>query len=413
MTVMAEIHNPDVIIAGGGFVGMTLALALAKHAPKGFRVALVDVEPLRADKPDARASALTAASKHLLSAVGVWPALAGGAQPIDSIEITDSTLDAPLRPHLLGFDDKLEPGEAGAYMIENADLHRALVAAVANEPAIEIIAPDSVADFASSTVGVTAKLGSGKEIGATLLVAADGKRSRLRERAGIKCIGWSYPQIGIVATVAHAKPHGGKAVQHFLPAGPFAILPLKGNRSSIVWTEEKAVGEAIMRGDEAGFFRELAKRFGDRLGDIAVASPRQSFPLELQVARSFVADRLVLVGDAAHAVHPLAGQGLNIGFRDVAALTEIVVEDARLGIDLGGQASLERYERWRRFDSAFSATVMDGLNRLFSNDSAPLRALRDLGLGVVERTPWLKRILVREAAGVGGTVPRLLKGEPL
>jgi 2-octaprenyl-6-methoxyphenol hydroxylase len=413
MTVMAEIHNPDVIIAGGGFVGMTLALALAKHAPKGFRVALVDVEPLRADKPDARASALTAASKHLLSAVGVWPALAGGAQPIDSIEITDSTLDAPLRPHLLGFDDKLEPGEAGAYMIENADLHRALVAAVANEPAIEIIAPDSVADFASSTVGVTAKLGSGKEIGATLLVAADGKRSRLRERAGIKCIGWSYPQIGIVATVAHAKPHGGEAVQHFLPAGPFAILPLKGNRSSIVWTEEKAVGEAIMRGDEAGFFRELAKRFGDRLGDIAVASPRQSFPLELQVARSFVADRLVLVGDAAHAVHPLAGQGLNIGFRDVAALTEIVVEDARLGIDLGGQASLERYERWRRFDSAFSATVMDGLNRLFSNDSAPLRALRDLGLGVVERTPWLKRILVREAAGVGGTVPRLLKGEPL
>jgi 2-octaprenyl-6-methoxyphenol hydroxylase len=413
MTVMAEIHNPDVIIAGGGFVGMTLALALAKHAPKGFRVALVDVEPLRADKPDARASALTAASKHLLSAVGVWPALAGGAQPIDSIEITDSTLDAPLRPHLLGFDDKLEPGEAGAYMIENADLHRALVAAVANEPAIEIIAPDSVADFASSTVGVTAKLGSGKEIGATLLVAADGKRSRLRERAGIKCIGWSYPQIGIVATVAHAKPHGGEAVQHFLPAGPFAILPLKGNRSSIVWTEEKAVGEAIMRGDEAGFFRELAKRFGDRLGDIALAGPRQSFPLELQVARSFVADRLVLVGDAAHAVHPLAGQGLNIGFRDVAALTEIVVEDARLGIDLGGQASLERYERWRRFDSAFSATVMDGLNRLFSNDSAPLRALRDLGLGVVERTPWLKRILVREAAGVGGTVPRLLKGEPL
>jgi 2-octaprenyl-6-methoxyphenol hydroxylase len=413
MTVMAEIDHSDVIIAGGGFVGMTLALALAKLAPKGFGVALVDVEPLRADKADARASALTAASKHLLSAVGIWPALAAGAQPIDSIEITDSTLDAPLRRHLLGFDDKLEPGEAGAYMIENADLHRALVAAVANEPAIEIIAPDSVVDFASDAVGVAAKLASGKEIGATLLVAADGKRSRLRERAGIKCIGWSYPQIGIVATVAHAKPHGGKAVQHFLPAGPFAILPLTGNRSSIVWTEDRAAGEAIMRGNEAGFVRELAKRFGDRLGDIALAGPRQSFPLELQVARSFVADRLVLVGDAAHAVHPLAGQGLNIGFRDVAALTEIVVEDARLGIDIGAPASLERYERWRRFDSTFSATVMDGLNRLFSNDSAPLRALRDLGLGVVERTPWLKRILVREAAGVGGTVPRLLKGEPI
>ncbi len=216
---MAEIDRSDVIIAGGGFVGMTLALALAKHAPKGFGVALVDVEPLRADKADARASALTAASKHLLSAVGIWHALAAGAQPIDSIEITDGPLDAPLRPHLLGFDDELEPGEAGAYMIENANLHRALVAGVKNEPAIEIIAPDSVTDFVSSAVGVIAKLASGKEIGAKLLVAADGKRSRLRERAGIKCIGWSYPQIGIVATVAHAKPHGGKAVQHFLPAG--------------------------------------------------------------------------------------------------------------------------------------------------------------------------------------------------
>jgi len=410
---MAEIDHSDVVIAGGGFVGMTLALALAKFAPKGFGVVLVDVEPLRGDKADARASALTAASKHLLSALRIWPALAAAAQPIDSIEITDSTLDAPLRPYLLGFDDELEPGEAGAYMIENADLHRALVAGVTNEPAIEVIAPDSVADFASGAVGVTAKLGSGKEINAKLLVAADGKRSRLRERAGIRCIGWSYPQIGIVATVAHAKPHSGKAVQHFLPAGPFAILPLTGDRSSIVWTEDKAVGEAIMRSDEAAFVRELAKRFGDQLGDIALAGPRQSFPLELQVARSFVADRLVLVGDAAHAVHPLAGQGLNIGFRDVAALTEIVVEDARLGIDIGAPASLERYERWRRFDSAFSATVMDGLNRLFSNDSAPLRALRDLGLGVVERTPWLKRMLVREAAGVGGTVPRLLKGKPI
>jgi len=411
--VMVEIDRSDVIIAGGGFVGMTLALALAALAPKGFRVTLVDVEPLRKDKADARASALTAASKNLLSALRIWPALVGGAQPIDSIEITDSTLDAPLRPHLLGFDDELEPGEAGAYMIENADLHRALVAAVTNEPAIEVIAPDSVVDFASGAVGVTARLASAKEIGAKLLVAADGKRSRLRERTGIKCIGWSYPQIGIVATVAHTRPHGGKAVQHFLPAGPFAILPLTGNRSSIVWTEDKAAGKAIMRGDEAGFVRELAKRFGDRLGDLALAGPRQSFPLALQVARSFIADRLVLVGDAAHAVHPLAGQGLNIGFRDVAALTEIIVEDARLGLDIGAPASLERYERWRRFDSAFSATVMDGLNRLFSNDSAPLRALRDLGLGVVERTPWLKRVLVREAAGVGGTVPRLLKGETI
>jgi 2-octaprenyl-6-methoxyphenol hydroxylase len=233
----------------------------------------------------------------------------------------------------------------------------------------------------------------------------------LRDRAGIKCVGWSYPQLGIVTTVAHEKPHHGKAVQHFLPGGPFAMLPLKGNRSSIVWAEDRATGETIMAADEATFLAELSKRFGEKLGDIRLAGPRQSFPLDFQVARSFVAERLALVGDAAHAVHPLAGQGLNIGLRDVAALTEIVVEGSRLGLDIGSSALLERYERWRRFDSAFSATVMDGLNRLFSNDNAPLRALRDFGLGMVDNAPWLKRALVREAAGVSGAVPRLLKGE--
>jgi 2-octaprenyl-6-methoxyphenol hydroxylase len=410
---MADQRPYDVIIAGGGFVGMALALGLGKLALKGFRVVLVDAEPLVGGKTDARASALSAASKGLLSALGVWPELVGAAQPITSVEVTDSPLDASLRPHLLGFDDQLRPGEAGAYMIENDDLRRALSLAVAREPAIESFAPDSVVDFAAGAVGITAKLGSGRQIEARLLVAADGKRSRLRERAGIKCVAWSYPQIGIVTTVAHAKPHEGRAVQHFLPAGPFAILPLTGNRSSIVWTEDKAKGEAIMADDEAGFVAELAKRFGDKLGDIALAGPRQSFPLDLQIARSFVAERLALVGDAAHAVHPLAGQGLNIGLRDVAALTEVLVEGARLGLDPGAPALLQRYERWRRFDSAVSATVMDGLNRLFSNDSLPLRSLRDLGLAAVDQAPWLKHVLVREAAGFSGTVPRLLKGETL
>jgi 2-octaprenyl-6-methoxyphenol hydroxylase len=376
-------------------------------------VALIDAEPLVGGKSDARASALSAASKGLLSVLGVWPELAATAQPITSIEITDSSLDASPRPHLLGFDDQLRPGEAGAYMIENDDLRRALGVAVANEPAIESFASDSVADFAVGPVGVTATLGGGRQIEARLLVAADGKRSRLRERAGIKCVAWSYPQIGIVTTVAHTKPHEGRAVQHFLPGGPFAILPLMGNRSSIVWTEDKTKGEAIMADDEAGFVAELATRFGDTLGDIALAGPRQSFPLDLQIARSFVAERLALVGDAAHAVHPLAGQGLNIGLRDVAALTEVLVEGARLGLDPGAPALLQRYERWRRFDSAFSAGVMDGLNRLFSNDNLPLRSLRDLGLATVDQAPWLKHILVREAAGFSGSVPRLLKGETL
>jgi 2-octaprenyl-6-methoxyphenol hydroxylase len=298
-------------------------------------------------------------------------------------------------------------------MIENSDLQRSLATAVAGHSAIDIFAAESIADFNADAFRIVAMLASGDRIEAPLLVGADGKRSRLRDHAGIKCVGWSYPQLGIVTTVAHSKPHEGRAVQHFLPAGPFAILPLKGNRSSIVWTEGKESGEAIMAAGEAGFLAELTARFGHRLGEIALAGPRQSFPLDFQVARSFVADRLVLVGDAAHVVHPLAGQGLNIGMRDVAALTETIVDATRLGLDIGAPIQLERYQRWRRFDSAFSATIMDGLNRLFSNDSAPLRTLRDIGLGLVDRAPVLKRFLVREAAGATGTVPRLLKGESL
>ena len=406
----------DVAIAGGGFAGQTLALVLAKQAPRGFRIALVDAEAPAAQSgraQDARGLALSSATRSLLGVLGLWDALAPAAQPISSIEITDSPLEADLRSHFLGFDDELNGGEATAYIVEAGPLNRVLSAAVAEEKAIDVIAPDLVSDFTAGPFTVTAKLMQGGEIEARLLVAADGKRSKTRERAGIKCVGWSYPQIGIVTTVAHERPHRGRAVQHFLPAGPFAILPLTGNRSSIVWTEEKTRGDVIVAAREAEFVAELTKRFGPRLGEISLAGSRQSFPLDLQIARNFVADRLALIGDAAHVVHPLAGQGLNIGMRDVAALAEIIVESARLGLDLGDAPQLERYERWRRFDSAFSATVMDGLNRLFSNDSAPLRVLRDFGLGLVDRAPAVKRFLVREAAGATGNVPRLLRGEPL
>lgn len=402
----------DVVIAGGGFVGRALALALAKFAPDGFRIALIDAEAPGAEREDARASALSAASRNLLSVLGVWPALAPDAQAIESIEITDSQLNAALRPHLLGFEAELKPGVV-AYMVENRDLHRALAAHLRDIEPIVVIAPQTIVDYRADAFRLAVKLGSGNEIEAPLIVAADGKRSRLRERAGIKCIAWSYPQMGIVTTVAHSKPHGGKAVQHFLPAGPFAILPLRGDRSSIVWTEDTERARAILAQDESGFLDELATRFGHQLGEIAVAGPVQSFPLDFQLARSFVADRLALAGDAAHAVHPLAGQGLNIGFRDVAALAQTIVEATRLGLDIGTEPVLERYERWRRFDSTFSATAMDGLNRLFSSDSAALRALRDLGLGLVDRAPPLKRFLVREAAGHTGQVPRLLRGEGL
>jgi 2-octaprenyl-6-methoxyphenol hydroxylase len=409
----------EVVIAGGGFTGRALALALTKLAPKGFRVALVDADPSFGEGPrreavaqeDARALALSAATKNLLSVLDVWTSLRPPPEPISSIDITDSRLNAELRPHFLGFDDELKSGKPAAYLVEYGALYRALEAAVRTEKPIEILAPDTVVDYSTDDFSVVAKLGSGAEIKARLLVASDGKRSRLREAAGIKCVSWSYPQLGIVTTVAHTRPHHGRAVQHFLPAGPFAMLPLTGNRSSIVWTEEKERGAAIMALDEEGFTRELATRFGARLGEIKLAGPRQSFPLEFQIARSFIADRLALIGDAAHVVHPLAGQGLNIGMRDVAALAETIVEEARLGLDIGSGPGLERYQRWRRFDSAFSGAVMDGLNRLFSNDNSPLRVLRDLGLGLVDRVPELKRFLVREAAGETGNVPRLLKGE--
>jgi 2-octaprenyl-6-methoxyphenol hydroxylase len=409
---MDEQSRYDVIIAGGGFVGLTLALALAKLAPAGLRVALIDAEPAGASAGgDARASALSAATRRLLTVLGVWPQLADVAQPITSIEVTDSPLNVTLRPHMLGFDHEDETGDAGASMVENRHLAGALHDAVAAEATIKAFAADSAVDFRVSPFGVTVALASGVEIEGGLLVAADGKRSRLRERAGIKCVGWSYLQMGIVTTVAHTKPHHGRAVQHFLPDGPFAILPLKGNRSSIVWSEDTEKGEAIMAADEAGFVTALGRRFGHALGDITLAGSRQSFRLDLQIARRFAGDRLVLIGDAAHAVHPVAGQGLNIGMRDVAALAEILVEGVRIGLDAGTPSLLERYERWRRFDSAFSAAVMDGLNRFFSNNNAPLRALRDLGLGLVDRAPQLKRFLVREAAGDTGEVPRLLKGE--
>ncbi len=403
----------DVAIAGGGLAGRTLAIALAKLAPQGFRVALIDAESAQAQTNgvgDARALALSAATKNLLSALDLWARLAPSVQAIEAIEITDSALNAALRPHLLGFADELKQNGASAFMIEYGDLARVLAASVAAEPATTTFA-SRVTGFTAGPFAVEVLLGNGRAIAASLLVAADGKRSQLRERAGIKCVGWSYPQIGIVTTVAHTRPHHGKAVQHFLPSGPFAILPLTGNRSSIVWTEDESEGAAIMAGDEDSFRGELTKRFGHRLGEIALAGPRQSFKLDMQIARGFAADRLALIGDAAHVVHPLAGQGLNIGMRDVAALTETVVEAARLGLDIGGPAPLERYERWRRFDSAFSAVVMDGLNRLFSNDNAPLRALRDLGLGLVDRAPAVKRFLVREAAGRTGEIPSLLEGE--
>lgn len=403
----------DVAVAGGSFAGLSLALALTRSEPE-IRVAVIDRTPpddAVLAISDGRATALSAASRQLFEALRVWSALAGKVQPIVDIDVTDSPLGNIVRPRLLHFDSELRPGEPAAFMVENHVLRAALIAEVRDEPNIAFLAPEMVSGFEAQETGVTVALAGGGEITASLLVAADGRRSAVRKAAGIKVTGWKYDQVGIVATIAHERPHNGLAVQHFLPAGPFAILPLTGNRSSIVWTEETKKGREIVARDDDGFLEELKARFGSRLGAISLAGPRAAFPLDLHVARSFVADRVALIGDAAHGVHPLAGQGLNIGLRDVAALAQVIVEGRRIGLEPGDAQGLARYERWRRFDAAFSGLAMDALNRLFSNDSAPLRAVRSLGLGLVERAPALKRFFVHEAAGLTGDVPLLLRGE--
>ena len=407
----AQTSNADIVIAGGGHVGLTLALALKQAVPT-LAVSLVDQAPPAAAGKDARASAIAAAGRRMLRRLGVWEEIAANAEPIREMIITDSRTRDVARPVFLTFDGKTDDGEPFAHMVENGILNAALSRAALAAGA-EVIAPDTVVDFQSDSTTVTATLASGRAIAARLLVAADGVRSRLRALGGIQTVAWSYRQSGIVVTVAHDRPHKGRAEEHFLPAGPFAILPLTGNRSSLVWTEAADLAEWIVSADPETFQRELERRFGHRLGAVRALGPPRSFPLGLTLARAFVKPRFALAGDAAHGIHPIAGQGLNLGFRDVAALAETIVEGARLGLDIGSLAHLERYQRWRRFDTFEMGLVTDGLNRLFSNDYAALRLVRDVGLGIVDRLPVLKRLFIREAAGDGGELPRLLRGEAI
>ena len=358
-----------------------------------------------------RAFALSAGSRRMLDVLGVWPLVADEAQAVTAIEITDSSLDAGVRPVLLTYANALDGGEPASFIVPAVALEAALGRAVAQDAAITLLAPNAARSFRADQTGVTVTL-EDQDLEASLLIAADGRNSPLREAAGIKTVGRIYSQMGIVTTVRHAKPHNGRAVQHFLPAGPFAILPLPGNRACITWTEDANEARRILALDDALFLAEVDKRFGGRLGAVALDGPRQSWPLEMHLARAYVASRFAVIGDAAHVVHPIAGQGLNLALRDVAALTEALADAARLGLDLGDAQALERYERWRRFDAVMSTAAFDGLNVLFSNDSTLLRAARDAGLGLVDRSPMLKEMFVREAAGVTGEVPRLLKGEP-
>jgi 2-octaprenyl-6-methoxyphenol hydroxylase len=401
----------SIVIGGGAFAGLALALALRQGL--GSEIPIVVADPALATRPsrDPRATAIVAACRRLFEAIGVWDQVAAESQPITDMVVTDSKLEDATRPVFLTFGGEVEPGEPFAHMIENRHLIDALVARAAAD-GIDLRAT-TVKGFETRPGAVDVTLGDGNTIDASLLVAADGARSRLRERAGIATHGWDYDQSGIVVTVGHERDHGGRAEEHFLPAGPFAILPLKGARSSLVWTENRAEAARIVALSEDEFHIELEARFGLHLGEVKALDKPRAFPLGYFVARSFIAERLALVGDAAHVIHPIAGQGLNMGLKDIAALAEVIVDAARLGIDLGQADVLERYQRWRRFDTMAMGLATNSLNLLFSNSSTLLRSVRDIGLGLVDRMPALKSVFIRQAAGLSGEVPRLLKGEAL
>lgn len=400
-----------IVIGGGAFAGLALALALRQGL--GPDVPVIVADPALSLRPsrDPRATAIVAACRRLFDTLGVWGAVAEHAQPILDMVVTDSALEDATRPVFLTFAGQIEPGEPFAHMVENRHLIDAL-AERAEAAGVELRAT-AVVSYESRLEATSVTLGDGSVIDAALLVAADGARSKLRERAGIATYGWDYDQAGIVVTVEHERDHKGCAEEHFLPAGPFAILPLTGKRSSLVWTESRAEAARIVALSDAEFHRALEQRFGLRLGEVKALDKPKSFPLGYFVAQSFIGQRLALIGDAAHVIHPIAGQGLNMGLKDVAALAEVIVDAARLGIDFGQADVLERYQVWRRFDTMAMGVATNSLNLLFSNKSTLLRSVRDIGLGVVDRLPPLKELFIRQAAGLGGEVPRLLKGEAL
>jgi 2-octaprenyl-6-methoxyphenol hydroxylase len=405
------IPAPDVLISGGGFAGLALALALTGA---GVEVAVIDAaetDHLTLPDFDGRVSAIAPDVKRMLAALNVWP-LVREAQPVTDIVVSGGDIGGGSSPFFLHFD-KADAGMALFDMVENRFLRAALLTAAAAR-AVTLIAPARIGAVKTGTAGVEATLTDGRTFSARLLVSAEGRDSPLRERFGIKSSGWDYGQWGIVCTVEHERPHDGTAQEYFLPSGPFAILPMTGNRASLVWSERTELARAALALDDGDFADEVARRFTDYLGTVRPVGARWGYPLSTHLARAYVAPRFALIGDAAHVVHPLAGQGLNLGLRDAAALAECVVDAVRLGLDAGSAAPLEAYQRARRIDATAMAAVTDGLNRLFSNDFAPLKAVREAGLGLVNAITPLRRLLATAAAGASlGSAPRLLRGEAL
>ncbi|WP_376877750.1 UbiH/UbiF/VisC/COQ6 family ubiquinone biosynthesis hydroxylase [Albirhodobacter sp. R86504] len=406
-------YDSDVIIVGGGLNGPSLALALAGA---GVSVSLIDGRPPRARAQvafDGRAYAIAQASKRLLDMIGIWAAVKDVCQPLEGVKAADGRPGETVAPLFLHFDSaEMHDGPLG-YMLEDRHLYRVLLDAMEARPEIKLHHDLRLTQLNSDPAGVSVTLSNGEQVRGKLLIGADGRGSTVAERAGISREGWDYGQTALVAAIDHVRPHNGIAHQLFMPTGPLAVLPLKGNRSSIVWSETRANAQAISALTDDEFMSVLRPRFGDFLGEISLAGPRFSYPLSLTLARKYVVPRIALVGDAAHGVHPIAGQGLNLGLRDVGALAETVVDAVRRGEDIGAIDVLERYESWRRFDSTSLALGMDTVNKLFSNDNPILRAGRDLGMGIVQALPQLRRGFMRQASGLSGPLPRLQQGKPL
>ncbi len=406
-------HKPDILIVGGGLNGPALALALAQT---GHSVTVIDAlsETVRKNAAfDGRAYALALASQRLLDAIGVWDRVADKAQPMLEIKVTDGHAGAGSSPFFMHFDHaEIEEGPMG-YMVEDRHLRRAFLEAMADEQAITRISGRAVVAQDCDTTGVKLTLDDGTVLSGGLLVGCDGRRSGTAARAGIKRSGWEYGQTALVCAIEHDLPHHGIAHQFFMPPGPLAILPLTGNRSSIVWSERSEMAARINALPAADYLQVLRPRFGDFLGDIRLQGDRFTYPLNLTIANAFIGNRLALVGDAAHGMHPIAGQGLNAGLRDVGALAEVLTLAGRRGEDVGSTLVLERYQEWRRFDTAALAMATDVFNKLFSNDNPLLRIGRDIGMGIVGSLPGLRRGFVREAAGLTGDLPKLLQGRPI
>ena len=409
--------NHDVIIAGGGFAGLSCALAMsAEHLSTPLRTLVVEQRSQfdrSIDQRDPRSFAITQSSRHMLEALGVWQSIESHAQPMNEIIVTDHRGPANSRPVLLQFGEGAGSGQPYAWMVESYILEDALLARAKQCSHIELLANADVSDLEETAGGVTVGLRDGRNFFASLMIAADGRNSRIRQLAGIEVLRFDYKQHAIALTVSHEHEHFGCAQEHFTASGPFAILPLPGRRCSIVWSESSDHANEIMKLDDRTFLSKLTDRFGDQLGELRLEGPRASWPLGLQVAKGFSSQRLALIADAAHVIHPIAGLGFNLGLRDIAALAECTIDTLKIGLDPGAPTCLERYERWRRADTWIVAAACDGLNRLFSNDVTALALVRRSGLALVDRIMPLKDLFQLQAAGTVGQTPKLMAGESL